>query len=49
MKTINRKGNETPITYRNASSILNQSPQDKSKVNQAQNREEGGKNYKVKE
>ena len=30
-KNLNRKGNENPVTYRNVSSFLNLSPQDKSK------------------
>lgn len=46
-KNLNRKGNENPVTYRNVSSLLNQSPQDKSKQNIAQNREEGNGDYKM--
>ncbi|QFF99774.1 hypothetical protein PB01_13500 [Psychrobacillus glaciei] len=46
-KIINRKGNETDSSYRNVSSLLNQSPQQKSKQNIAQNREEGNENYKL--
>ncbi|SDM69747.1 hypothetical protein SAMN05518871_10225 [Psychrobacillus sp. OK028] len=46
-KNLNRKGNENPVTYRNVSSLLNQSPQDKSKQNIAQNREEGNEDYKM--
>ncbi|WP_186321533.1 hypothetical protein [Bacillus sp. FJAT-22090] len=45
-KTIKRKGNENPATYRNVSSLLNQSPQLKAKQNIAQNREEGNEHYK---
>lgn len=45
-KNLNRKGNENPVTYRNVSSLLNQSPQNKSKQNIAQNREEGNEHYK---
>ncbi|MEK3980818.1 hypothetical protein MKY37_17565 [Psychrobacillus sp. FSL K6-2836] len=46
-KNLNRKGNENPVTYRNVSSLLNQNPQDKSKQNIAQNREEGNEDYKM--
>ena len=46
-KNLNRKGNENPVTYRNANSLLNQSPQDKSKQNIARNREEGNEDYKM--
>ena len=46
-KNLNRKGNENPVTYRNVSSLLNQSPQAKSKQNIAQNREEGNEDYKM--
>ncbi|WP_391202806.1 hypothetical protein [Psychrobacillus sp. L4] len=46
-KIINRKGNETDSSYRNVGSLLNQSPQQKSKLNIAQNREEGNENYKL--
>lgn len=46
-KTIKRKGNENSTNYRNVSSLLNQSPQIKTKQNIAQNREEGNENYKL--
>lgn len=45
---VNGKGNDT-TTYRNASSLLSISPQDKAKVNAGQNSQEGGKNYKQQE
>ncbi|MDF2067962.1 MULTISPECIES: hypothetical protein [Bacillaceae] len=44
---IKRKGNENNTNYRNVSSLLNQSPQLKSKQNIAQNREEGNEHYKL--
>ncbi|WP_391116550.1 hypothetical protein [Psychrobacillus sp. L3] len=44
---IRRKGNETNTNYRNVSSLLNQSPQQRSEQNIAQNREEGNENYKL--
>ncbi|MCM3360257.1 MULTISPECIES: hypothetical protein [unclassified Psychrobacillus] len=47
-KNVNGKGNDT-TTYRNASSLLHLSPQDKAKVNAGQNSQEGGKNYKQQE
>ena len=46
---INRKGNETSPNYRNVNSLLNQSPQQRSEQNIAQNREEGNENYKLKD
>ncbi|WP_166462472.1 hypothetical protein [Psychrobacillus vulpis] len=46
-KNIYRKGNETSPNYRNVSSLLNQSPQQKTRENIAQNREEGNANYKL--
>ncbi|WP_313894480.1 hypothetical protein [Psychrobacillus sp.] len=46
-KNISRKGNETATNYRNVSSLLHQSPQQKSKENIAQNREEGNAHYKL--
>lgn len=46
-KNISRKGNETATNYRNVSSLLNQSPQQKSRENIAQNREEGNAKYKL--
>ncbi|MFF2755414.1 hypothetical protein ACFVR1_16870 [Psychrobacillus sp. NPDC058041] len=46
-KIIRRKGNETATNYRNVSSLLNQSPQQRSEQNIAQNREEGNENYKL--
>ena len=44
---IKRKGTENNTNYRNVSSLLNQSPQLKSKQNIAQNREEGNEHYKL--
>lgn len=46
-KIISRKGNETNSTYRNVSSLLNQTPQKISEQNLAQNGEEGNENYKL--
>lgn len=48
-KIIHRKGNENYTNYRNVSSLLNLSPQDKSIQNIAENREEGNENYKLKQ
>ncbi|WP_342598680.1 hypothetical protein MHB48_14315 [Psychrobacillus sp. FSL H8-0483] len=45
-KNINRKGNENS-NYRNVAPLLKQSPQIKTKVNIAQNREEGNGHYKL--